>query len=195
VWSVRREPHDADDDERCEQRGDDDALVPSTLIDIPTTPGRAGRRIAAHGRLLRFVKNTEVRAPVPVRRNGIVQQPRPLDDAREDAALISCGVSGRRAKDSLAVYSQENLRQATPRTYLKRNNLLPRRMIEYVRVIRSFFAISAAMEGMIFYSRCNFSPRSSTIHCFDLKYPASEKQAWNDVVTRISRSLEPLEPG
>jgi hypothetical protein len=96
---------------------------------------------------------------------------------------------------SLAVYSQENLRKDSPRTYLKRNNLVPRRMIEYVRVTRSFFAISTVMEGMVFYSRCNFSPRSSTIHCFDLKYPESEKQAWNDVVTRISRSLEPLERG
>jgi hypothetical protein len=96
---------------------------------------------------------------------------------------------------SLAVYSQENLRTATPRTYLRRSNLVPRRMIEYVRVTSSFFAISAVMKGVIFYSRRNFSPRSSTIHCFDLKYPASEKQAWNDVVTRISRSLEPLEPG
>jgi hypothetical protein len=73
--------------------------------------------------------------------------------------------------------------------------LVPRRMIEYVRVTGSFFAISTVMDGVIFYSRCNFSPRSNTIHCFDLKYPASEEQAWNDVVTRISRSLEPLERG
>jgi hypothetical protein len=103
-----------------------------------------------------------------------------------------------RTKDgraSLAVYSQENLRKDTPRTYLKRNSLVPRRMIEYVRVTGSFFAISTVKDGVIFYSRCNFSPRSSTIHCFDIKYPASEEQAWNDVVTRISRSLEPLERG
>ena len=96
---------------------------------------------------------------------------------------------------ALAVYSLENSREEAPRTYLKRNNLVPRRMIEYVRVTQSFFAISAAMKGTIFYSRCNFSRRSSTIHCFDLKYPASEKQAWNNVVTRISLSLEPLERG
>jgi hypothetical protein len=95
----------------------------------------------------------------------------------------------------LAIYSQENLRRDTPRTYLKRNNLVPRRMIEYVRVTRSFFAISTAVEGVIFYSRCNFSRSSSTIHCFGLKYPASEKRAWNYIVTRISRSLEPLERG
>jgi hypothetical protein len=96
---------------------------------------------------------------------------------------------------ALAVYSQENSRKETPRTYLKRNNSVPRRMIEYVRVTPSFFAISTAMKGTIFYSRCNFSPRTSAIHCFDLKYPASEKQAWDDIVTRISLSLEPLERG
>jgi hypothetical protein len=63
-------------------------------------------------------------------------------------------------------------------------------------VTRSFFAISAVYEGVIYYSRCNFSRRSEdTIHCFDLKYPASEKRAWDDIVTRISRSLEPLERG
>jgi hypothetical protein len=96
---------------------------------------------------------------------------------------------------ALAVYSQENSRKETPRTYLKRNNSVPRRMIEYVRVTPSFFAISTAMKGTIYYSRCNFSPRTGAIHCFDLKYPASEKHTWDDVVTRISLSLEPLERG
>jgi hypothetical protein len=96
---------------------------------------------------------------------------------------------------ALAVYSQQNKHHDTPRTYLQRNNLVPPRMMDYVRVTGSFFAISAAKEGMIFYSRCNFSSRSSTIHCFDLKYPASEKRAWDAIVTRISRSLEPLESG
>jgi len=96
---------------------------------------------------------------------------------------------------ALAVYSQQNRRNDTPRTYLKRNNLVSPRMIDYVRVTRSFFAISAAKEGMIFYSRCNFSCSSGTIHCFDLKYPAGEKPAWDAIVTRLSRSLEPLERG
>jgi hypothetical protein len=99
------------------------------------------------------------------------------------------------ARATLAVYSQQNSRHDTPQTYLRRNSLVPRRMIEYVRVTRSFFAVSTTARGMILYSRCNFSRRSSTIHCFDLKYPASEKRAWNDIVTRMSRSLEPLERG
>jgi hypothetical protein len=97
---------------------------------------------------------------------------------------------------ALAVYSQRNLRRETPATYLKRNYRTPGQAMDYVRVTRSFFAVSAVHEGTIYYSRCNFSRRSSgTIHCFDLKYPAQEKRVWDDIVTRISRSLGPLERG
>jgi hypothetical protein len=97
---------------------------------------------------------------------------------------------------ALAVYSQRNLRRETPASYLKRNYKAPRRTMDYVRVTRSFFAVSAAHEGTIYYSRCNFSRRSAgTIHCFDLKYPADEKRAWDDIVTRISRSLGPIKRG
>jgi hypothetical protein len=45
---------------------------------------------------------------------------------------------------------------------------------------------------MIFYSRCNVSPTGATLHCFDMKYPAREKTAWDAIVTRMSRSLRPL---
>ena len=97
---------------------------------------------------------------------------------------------------ALAVYSQPNARHETPRSYLSRHNRAPRGTVDYVRVTRSFFAISALYQGMIYYSRCNFSRRPEmTIHCFDLKYPASEKLAWDDIVTRMSRSLQPPERG
>jgi hypothetical protein len=49
-------------------------------------------------------------------------------------------------------------------------------------------------DGLIYYSRCNFSGSSTdTIHCFDLVYPQEEKTAWDPVVTRISLSLRPRE--
>jgi hypothetical protein len=97
---------------------------------------------------------------------------------------------------ALAIYSQRNSRHETPRTYLRRNYRAPLGVLDYVRVTRSFFAVSGVKEGTIYYSRCNFSRRSEgTIHCFDLKYPAHEKRAWDDIVTRISRSLAPLERG
>jgi hypothetical protein len=65
--------------------------------------------------------------------------------------------------------------------------------LDYHRVTSTFFAISGVNQGMIYYSRCNFSANAGgTAHCFDLKYPASEKRAWDEIVTRISRSLRPL---
>jgi len=44
------------------------------------------------------------------------------------------------------------------------------------------------------YSRCNFSSEAGgAIHCFDLVYPQAESRSWDAIVTRISRSLRPLE--
>jgi len=93
----------------------------------------------------------------------------------------------------LAIYSQRNEGETPPR-YVRENFKVPRKTIDYKRVTRTFFAISAVHEGDIYYSRCNFSRGSgSGIHCFDLKYPRREKRAWDRIVTRISRSLRPLE--
>jgi hypothetical protein len=90
----------------------------------------------------------------------------------------------------LRVYSRDVGRQS-PERYLRENYAVPRASMDYVRVTRSFFAISAVNDGTIYYSRCNFSRHShgSAAHCFDLKYPENEKRAWDAVVTRISRSL------
>jgi hypothetical protein len=96
----------------------------------------------------------------------------------------------------LQVYSQKNSQRDTPTDYLRQNYKVPPEAIDYWRVTRFFFAVSAVSEGMIFYSRCNFSRApGGAIHCFDLKYPEREKRAWDDIVTRISRSLRPLERG
>jgi hypothetical protein len=91
----------------------------------------------------------------------------------------------------LSIYARENQDDDTPAGYLRKNLRQP--MLDYERVTRSFFAISMERDGTIYYSRCNFSARHSTIHCFDLVYPQSEKKAWDPVVTRISLSLRPLE--
>ena len=49
-------------------------------------------------------------------------------------------------------------------------------------------------QGSIFYSRCNFSSDAGgAIHCFDMVYPQEAKRAFDYVVTRVSRSLRPLE--
>jgi hypothetical protein len=94
----------------------------------------------------------------------------------------------------LSVYSRSNDAGENPRTYLGRNLRMEPAGLDYVRIARSFFAISWEGEGVILYSRCNFSGGArGAIHCFDLSYPQQEKRAWDAVVTRISLSLRPLE--
>jgi hypothetical protein len=94
----------------------------------------------------------------------------------------------------LSIYSRPNEAGETPKTYLRNNLRVNRSVLDYVRIARSFFAISSERDGVILYSRCNFSRGArGVIHCFDLKYPQQEKRAWDAVVTRISLSLRPLE--
>jgi hypothetical protein len=93
----------------------------------------------------------------------------------------------------LAVYSQANDERDTPASYLQKNFKEPLAALDYRRVTSSFFVVSGVKDGTIYYSRCNISyARRGRLHCFDLKYPASEKRAWDAIVTRISRSLRPL---
>jgi hypothetical protein len=92
------------------------------------------------------------------------------------------------------IYSRANEAGETPAAYLRNNLRVSRAALGYERVTRSFFAISSVRQGMIFYSRCNFSADAGgAIHCFDLVYPQQAKRAFDYVVTRISRSLRPLE--
>jgi hypothetical protein len=92
----------------------------------------------------------------------------------------------------LSIYARENEDDDTPASYLRKN--LRQRTLDYERVTRSFFAISSERDGIVYYSRCNFSrPARGSLHCFDLVYPQAEKRAWDSVVTRISLSLRPLE--
>jgi hypothetical protein len=97
---------------------------------------------------------------------------------------------------SLAVYSQRNDARDTPASYLRKNLQSSRAGLDYERLTPEFFAIAAVMRGSIYYSRCNFSHDAGrAIHCFDLKYPVQERQSWDGIVTRMSRSLRPLQGG
>jgi hypothetical protein len=94
----------------------------------------------------------------------------------------------------LSVYSRENEHGDTPASYIKRNLRITRSVLDYERITLSFFAISLEQDGLIYYSRCNFSTQAGgAIHCFDLVYPQGHKRAWDPVVTRISLSLRPRE--
>lgn len=93
----------------------------------------------------------------------------------------------------LEIYSLPNDPPVTPEGFLRANLITPRSELEYQRITPSFFAISNVREGVIYYSRCNFSRKPQPlISCIDLQYPERQKRPWDDVVTRISRSLRPL---
>ena len=95
---------------------------------------------------------------------------------------------------TLSIYSRPNEAGDNPATYLRHNLRVSRSALDYARITRSFFAISSERDGVILYSRCNFSGGArGSIHCFDLKYPQEERRSWDAVVTRISLSLRPLE--
>jgi hypothetical protein len=97
-------------------------------------------------------------------------------------------------RSTLTIYALENADGDTPASYLRKNLRMPHSAIDYERVTRSFFAISVERQGTVLYSRCNFaSGDGGTVHCIDLVYPQDVARAWDGIVTRISRSLRPLE--
>jgi hypothetical protein len=60
----------------------------------------------------------------------------------------------------------------------------------YIRTTPRFFVASGTRDGMIFYRRCNFSPRGDRrVGCVYLDYPQQEKRVWDGIVTRMSLSL------
>jgi hypothetical protein len=90
----------------------------------------------------------------------------------------------------LRVFGFVNARNQTPRSHLAAIPEFRSESFHYVRTAPSFFVASAVRDGMIFYRRCNFSPRAHRrVGCLQLEYPQSEKRAWDEVVARISRSL------
>ena len=96
----------------------------------------------------------------------------------------------------LEVYTLPNDPAFTPRSFLRANVQTPaqrtRVSADHTIVLRHL----ERREGIIYYSRCNFSRSTRPlISCIDLKYPQDQKRAWDDVVTRISRSLRPLVRG
>jgi hypothetical protein len=92
----------------------------------------------------------------------------------------------------LMVYVEENEAHLTPASFVRTNLTTPTSQIDYRRITDRFFAVSGVHGGRIFYSRCNFPDgRNGALHCIFLSYKSSEKEAWDDIVTRISLSLRP----
>jgi hypothetical protein len=85
----------------------------------------------------------------------------------------------------LTVQSMSNGGGDTPALYLAKKH--PPSRIVYKRITSRFFVVSSFKDDKIWYDRCNFA--SGYIHCVLINYPASEKQDWDGIVTRISNTL------
>ena len=85
----------------------------------------------------------------------------------------------------LTVQAVENRQGLSPAEFLTRKN--PPKGIIYKRITPNFFVVSSTRRDKIWYNRCNFS--RGFVHCVLINYPANQKQPWDAVVTRISRSL------
>jgi hypothetical protein len=96
----------------------------------------------------------------------------------------------RDGRATLGIFAFRNERKESPARYLRRAFPDDRGGLEYDRVAKNFFAVSGVKDGVILYRRCNFS-EDGLVHCADIRYPASEKRAWDAAVTRISLSLRP----
>jgi hypothetical protein len=92
----------------------------------------------------------------------------------------------------LLVYVERNAEHHTPASFMRTLFAAQASETGYKRVAKTFFAVSGARQGHIYYSRCNFpSGSAGPLHCIYLDYPRDEKKLWDAIVTRISLSLRP----
>lgn len=85
----------------------------------------------------------------------------------------------------LTVQSIPNPGNDSPATFLTR--MRPPAGIIYKRITFDFFVVSSTRDDRIWYNRCNRGRGS--MNCVLINYPAAEKRQWDEVVTRISRTL------
>src|SRR5256885_1936527 len=62
----------------------------------------------------------------------------------------------------LSIYARPNEAGESPKTYLRNNLRVERSALDYVRIARSFFAISLERDGVILYSHPEFGLLSPT---------------------------------
>lgn len=86
---------------------------------------------------------------------------------------------------NLTVQSTANTARESPAAFLAKKH--PPTHIQYQRITPRFFAVSSIKGGIVWYNRCNFA--RGFVHCVLINYPAAEERAWDEIVTRISLSL------
>jgi hypothetical protein len=100
------------------------------------------------------------------------------------------GGTGRRfftedRRADLTVQSVANPGNGSPAAFLAK--MQPPAGIVYKRITPDFFVVSSIRKDRIWYNRCNRG--NGTMNCVMIIYPAAEKRQWDEVVTRVSRTL------
>lgn len=85
----------------------------------------------------------------------------------------------------LTVQSIPNPGNDSPGSFLAK--MRPPAGVIYKRITSDFFVVSSVRGDRIWYNRCNRGQGS--MNCVLINYPAAEKRQWDEVVTRISRTL------
>ena len=91
----------------------------------------------------------------------------------------------------LVVFTMTAEKSGSPAAFIARNLQVPRAALHYQRIAPRFFALSGVHDQDIYYVRCNSGADRTILHCIYLIYPVADKQAWDPIVTRISRTLRP----
>jgi hypothetical protein len=90
----------------------------------------------------------------------------------------------------LAIYGAWNADNDTPKSYVENYVEEDGAGISYRQITDRFFVVSGTKDGKIFYQRCNFLTQpDAVVHCFEISYPEQEKEKWDAIVARVSRSL------
>jgi hypothetical protein len=90
----------------------------------------------------------------------------------------------------LSIWGAWNADGDTPKSYVENYVEESGAGITYRQITDRFFVASGTKDGKIFYQRCNFLTRpDAMVHCFEMRYPEQEKEKWDAIVSRVSRSL------
>jgi hypothetical protein len=91
----------------------------------------------------------------------------------------------------MRAWGSYNIDNKSPRAYV--TEYYAGKTLSYSSVKRDSYVASGTNGGNIFYDRCNFT--GDRVLCVALVYPATQKAAWDKIVSRVSRSLRVVSRG
>jgi hypothetical protein len=91
----------------------------------------------------------------------------------------------------LRAWGSYNVEKKSPRATVAEN--YAGTTLDYSSVKRDSYVVSGIERGAIFYDRCNFA--GDRMICFKLVYPIMQKDKWDKIVARMSRSLRTVSRG